>query len=139
MQGKAQLRKLSEFARLLRDFLDAQPPAKELDASSAWLNEFNAMNARLAEMEGMAEGFISQLTYEAIKAMPDEEYKKIKNSSTLVTHYTQGKFPGATRIVKTILAYKKVMISAADNTRTLMSSYRQEMEFERRTQVRQTP
>lgn len=138
MKGNAQIKKLAAFANDLRAFMDEQPPAKELDASAAWLAELNAMYARLAEMEGIAEGFISQLTYNAIKGMDDDEYKKVKNSSTLVTRYIQGMHPGAVRVVATILNYKKVLQTAADNTRTLMSSYRQEMEMQGRTTVRNT-
>lgn len=138
MDGKEQIKQMRYFCDALRTFLDEQPPAKELDATAGWLTELNSMYARLAEMEGMAEGFISQLTFHAISEMPDEEYKKIKSSSTLTTRYIQGKFPDQTRVINTVLNYRKVLQTAADNTRTLMSSYRQEMDMENRTTVRNT-
>jgi len=138
MTGQDQIQAMRDFCDTIRLFLDDQPPAKELDATAAWMVELNAIYARLAEMEGIAEGFISQLTYHAISEMPDDEYKKIKNSSTLTLRYIQGKFPEQTRVVNTILNYRKVLQTAADNTRTLMSSYRQEMEMQGRTMVRNT-
>jgi polysaccharide pyruvyl transferase WcaK-like protein len=77
-------------------------------------------------ISGMNESIYAYLMMTCIKNMPDEEYKKIKHSSTLTDYYIKGKYPNATAIFEQCRAVQKLLIVTSDNYRTLLSSFRQE-------------
>lgn len=140
MTGEETYKQLTAFAAECRVFLDSQPGAGDLDASSRWLESLNALYGRWAQMNGLAKAAIAILFRETIAAIPadSEEWKKIKNSSTAQMNYVQGKFPKMVTACEDVSQLGYVLRSAADNTRTLISSFRLEREINSRTQVRQT-
>ena len=135
--GKAIYEEIKFFSVETNDFINSQPSAKNLDASEKFLRRLNAVHARHAEIAGKAESFFNALMYHAISTMSDEEFKKIKNSSTLTERYVIGKYPKAGAVYKEIERLGRVLQSTAENTRTLLSSYRLEREFDLKTRVRQ--
>lgn len=120
---------ISQSAKLLK----AQPPANDLDAVDTFFRNLNALYARWAALNGQAESALAEITLNAIKEMPDEEYKRIKNSSTLVTEYTRGMYPELVTRCLEIQRLGTVFRSIGENYRTLVSSYRMEREIASRT------
>jgi len=139
MTGEETYKQLTAFGSECRAFLDSQPAASDLDASSRWLESLNALYGRWAQMNGLAKAAIAILYRETIAAIPadSDEWKKIKNSSTAQINYVQGKFPKMSTACEDVIQLGYILRSAADNTRTLISSFRLEREINSRTQVRQ--
>lgn len=130
--GKEAVATLRQFAETVRVFLESQPSARDLDASAAWLEEMSAHLARWAQMNGLAESVIATLQYGAVKAMPEEDWKRIKNSSTMQAAYVAGMYPNTTAVCREVANIGQALRTASENTRTLLSSYRLEREIDSR-------
>ena len=128
---------LKAFLSQANKLLKSQPSASDLDGADTFLRNLNAVYARWAKVNGDASGMLSELMYEAIKAMNDDEYKRIKHSSTLTTEYIQGTYPETYALCTEVQQMGYVLKSVADNYRTLISSYRLEREIDSK-QVRNT-
>lgn len=131
----------TEFQKFLyntNELLQNQPPASDLDLSDAWLRELNATMGRAAMMCGKAEAMQATLTKAALEDLDitSDEYKKLKNSSTLIGLHAAGRWPQMWALTVEAVKIGYYLTAAAENTRTLMSSYRQEREIEARTTVR---
>jgi polysaccharide pyruvyl transferase WcaK-like protein len=61
-----------------------------------------------------------------IRDMPEEEYKRVKHSSTLTDFYVKGKYPKATAIFEQCRSVKQLLLTTSELYRTLLSSFRQE-------------
>jgi polysaccharide pyruvyl transferase WcaK-like protein len=74
----------------------------------------------------MNESIYSQLLMMCIRDMAEEEYKRIKHSSTLTDYYVKGKYPKATAIFEQCRGVKQLLLTTSELYRTLLSSFRQE-------------
>lgn len=126
------------FLDTLNTFLENQPPADDLDASSDWLIDLNAHYSRWAQVQGDIETMYAQLVHLEISGMDEDEFKKIKNSSTLTDLYIKGKYHVVSRILGELQNKGKVLAQASENTRTLLASWRQEQGMSRMAEVRNT-
>lgn len=135
--GPEVARSIRVFLSDLRSFMDRQPGAYDLDGCAAWLQELNTYYARWAQVWGQTEGLYAGLVYHEIANMGDEEYKKIKNSSTITDLYVKGKYRVHAALYSEMDKWGKVLQAAADNTRTLLASYREERKMEPRTTTQQ--
>jgi hypothetical protein len=113
-----------------------QPEVEDLDACQKFLKQLNAVSARHAHVVGQMESVYASKTMQLIKNAEDEEYKRVKNSSTLVERWVNGQIPNIARDYKEINDLGKVLKMVADNYRTLISSYRSQMEMEAHSRVR---
>ena len=125
------------FLVAVTELMKTQPPANNLDESEKFLRNLNSYYAGYAQMMGKAESFYNAIAHNVINTIEDEAWKKIKNSSTLTDRYITGKFPRAGAVYNEMKTLGHVFRTVAENYRTLISSYRQEREFELRTQTRQ--
>jgi len=78
-------------------------------------------NSKMLEISAFCEEVNAWIT-----TAPEEEYKRIKHSSTLTDYYVKGKYPKATAIFEQCRAVQKLLLVTSDNYRTLLSSFRQE-------------
>lgn len=136
-KGTMIFQEISSFLLAVSELMKQQPPANNLDESEKFLRNLNSYYAGYAHMMGKAESFYNALAHNVINTIEDESWKKIKNSSTLTDRYITGKFPKAGAVYNEMKALGHVFRTVAENYRTLISSYRQEREFELRTQTRQ--
>ena len=124
---------LTNFLSQVKKLTGSQPPASDLDAVDRFMRNLNAIYARWAHLNGVATSVLSQLTYQTLKEIGEEDFKRIKNSSTLTTEYVQGTYPEITALCIEIQQTGYVLKSVADNYRTLVSSYRLEREIDSKT------
>lgn len=136
-KGKEIFNEIKGFLYNFYALMDSQPAANDLDKSEQFLRELNSFYAVYAEISGKSESFYNALTYSVINSIDDETWRKIKNSSTLTDRYVSGKFPKAGAVYNEVKSLGHVFRTVAENYRTLISSYRQEREFELKTKVRQ--
>jgi hypothetical protein len=97
-----------------------------LDECDEYLRQLSAYYSRYTVISGMNESIFSQMMMICIRDMPEEEYKRIKHSSTLTDYYVKGKYPKATAIFEQCRSVQKLLLVTSDNYRTLLSSFRQE-------------
>lgn len=139
MPKRPEYTEFSKFLESTRLLLENQPPASDLDASDAWLRELNAVMGLAAQMRGKAEAMQATLTALALQSLDiaSDEYKKLKSSSTLMSMYAASLRPKMWALTVEAIQIGYILSSAAENTRTLMSSWRLERDIEARTTVRQ--
>lgn len=140
MPARPEYNEFSVFLESTRMLLENQPPASDLEASDSWLRELNAVMGRAAQMRGKAEAMQATLTALALQSLDvsSDEYRKLKSSSTLMSLYAASLRPKMWALTVEAIQIGYILSSAAENTRTLMSSFRLEREIESRTTVRQS-
>lgn len=121
-----------KFLRDIDDLLQNQPSAEDLKSSTEWLTMLNGMYSRWSQVHGEVQSLYARLIYTMISAMSDEEYKKIKTSSTLTDLYIRGKYPEFSEVHERLTVMEKVLSQVSQNTRTLMSSWRAQNDFSNR-------
>lgn len=131
----------TEFYKFLdstRLLIQNQPPCSDLGASDAWLRDVNAVMARAAQMRGKAEAVQATLTKAALEELDikSDEYKKLQGSSTLKAIHAAGRWPEMWALTVETIQIGYILNYVAENTRTLMSSWRLERDIESRTTVR---
>ena len=136
--GRDMTAEVRAFLADLHAFLNSQPPADDLDGSAHWLQSLGVYYARWAQVWGMTEALYAGVVHHEIANMDVEEYKKIKNSSTLTDLYVKGKYRATAALYAEMDKMGRVIQAAADNTRTLMASYREERRMEPRTTTKQS-
>ena len=117
---------IKAFCEEINQWITTAPSAEHLDECDEYLRQLSAYYSRYTMISGMNESIYAYLMMTCIKNMPDEEYKKIKHSSTLTDYYIKGKYPNATPIFEQCRAVQRLLIVTSDNYRTLLSSFRQE-------------
>jgi hypothetical protein len=122
----AQMMEIKAFCDEVNAWISTAPSAEDLDSCDEYLRQLSAYYSRYTVISGMNESIYSQLLMMCIRDMPEEEYKRIKHSSTLTDYYVKGKYPKATAIFEQCRAVKQLLLITSDNYRTLLSSFRQE-------------
>jgi hypothetical protein len=122
----AQMMEIKAFCDEVNAWISTAPSAEMLDECDEYLRQLSAYYSRYTFISGMNESIYSQLLMMCIRDMPEEEYKRIKHSSTLTDYYVKGKYPKATAIFEQCRAVKQLLLITSDNYRTLLSSFRQE-------------
>ena len=122
----AQMMQIKDFCDEVNAWISTAPSAEDLDSCDEYLRQLSAYYSRYTVIAGMNESIYSQLLMICIRDMPDEEYKKVKHSSTLTDFYIKGKYPKATAIFEQCRSVKNLLVITSDNYRTLLSSFRQE-------------
>ena len=122
----AKMLEIKAFCEEINQWITTAPSAENLDECDEYLRQLSAYYSRYTMISGMNESIYAYLMMTCIKNMPDDEYKKIKHSSTLTDYYIKGKYPNATAIFEQCRAVQKLLIVTSDNYRTLLSSFRQE-------------
>ena len=117
---------IKAFCDEVNAWISTAPSAEDLDSCDEYLRQLSAYYSRYTVIAGMNESIYSQLLMICIRDMPDEEYKKVKHSSTLTDFYIKGKYPKATAIFEQCRSVKNLLVITSDNYRTLLSSFRQE-------------
>jgi hypothetical protein len=135
--AKDTLSQARAFLANAETLLSSGPGADDLDGMAAWISEMNAAFARLAQLAGECEAVYARLVQHELSTIEDEELKKIKHSSTLTELWVRGKYPEAYATVAKMERMARVFTEVLQNSRTLLASYRQEREFDLRTQIRQ--
>jgi hypothetical protein len=121
-----QMMEIKAFCDELNTWISVAPSAENLEECDEYLRQLSAYYSRYTVISGMNESIYSQLLMICIRDMPEEEYKRIKHSSTLTDYYVKGKYPKATAIFEQCRAVKQLLLITSDNYRTLLSSFRQE-------------
>lgn len=129
MNIEATEQEFDKFLLSLGKLFKGQPSAADLDASDKFLRNLNVMYARWAQLDGKAQGLLAVIMHEQIKSMSEDDYKKIKSSSTLTTSYIEGSYPEICAKAHEVKNMGYVIRTTADNYRTLISSYRKEREY----------
>jgi hypothetical protein len=122
----AQMIEIKSFCDEVNAWITTAPSAEDLDSCDEYLRQLSAYYSRYTVISGMNESIYSQLLMMCIRDMPDEEYKRVKHSSTLTDFYIKGKYPKATAIFEQCRSVKHLLVITSDNYRTLLSSFRQE-------------
>jgi polysaccharide pyruvyl transferase WcaK-like protein len=122
----AQMMEIKSFCDEVNAWITTAPSAEDLDSCDEYLRQLSAYYSRYTVISGMNESIYSQLLMMCIRDMPDEEYKRVKHSSTLTDFYIKGKYPKATAIFEQCRSVKHLLVITSDNYRTLLSSFRQE-------------
>jgi hypothetical protein len=122
----AQMMEIKAFCDEVNAWISTAPSAEMLDECDEYLRQLSGYYSRYTVISGMNESIYSQLLMMCIRDMPEEEYKRIKHSSTLTDYYVKGKYPKATAIFEQCRAVKQLLLITSDNYRTLLSSFRQE-------------
>jgi hypothetical protein len=117
---------IKSFCEEVNTWISVAPSAEDLDSCDEYLRQLSAYYSRYTVISGMNESIYSYLMMSCIRDMPEEEYKRVKHSSTLTDFYVKGKYPKATAIFEQCRAVQKLLIVTSDNYRTLLSSFRQE-------------
>ena len=114
------------FCEEVNTWISVAPSAEHLEECDEYLLQLSAYYSRYTVISGMNESIYSYLMMTCIRDMPEEEYKRVKHSSTLTDFYVKGKYPKATAIFEQCRAVQKLLLVTSDNYRTLLSSFRQE-------------
>ena len=122
----AQMMEIKAFCDEVNAWISTAPSAEMLDECDEYLRQLSAYYSRYTVISGMNESIYSYLMMNCIRDMPEDEYKRVKHSSTLTDFYVKGKYPKATAIFEQCRAVKQLLLITSDNYRTLLSSFRQE-------------
>ena len=122
----AQMMEIKNFCEEVNAWITTAPSGENLDECDDFLRQLSAYYSRYTVISGINESIYSQLLMMCIRDMPEEEYKRVKHSSTLTDFYIKGKYPKATAIFEQCRAIKHLLTITSDNYRTLLSSFRQE-------------
>ena len=122
----AQMMEIKAFCDEVNAWISTAPSAEMLDECDEYLRQLSAYYSRYTVISGMNESIYSYLMMSCIRDMPEEEYKRVKHSSTLTDFYVKGKYPKATAIFEQCRSVQKLLLVTSDNYRTLLSSFRQE-------------
>jgi len=125
-ENNAQMMEIKNFCEEVNAWITTAPSAENLDECDEFLRQLSAYYSRYTVISGINESIYSQLLMMCIRDMPEEEYKRVKHSSTLTDFYIKGKYPKATAIFEQCRAIKNLLTITSDNYRTLLSSFRQE-------------
>ena len=117
---------IQAFLEELNAWITTAPSAEHLEECDDFLRQLSGYYSRYTVISGLNESIYAQMMMSCIRDMPDEEYKRIKHSSTLTDYYIKGKYPKATAIFEQCRAVQKLLLVTSDNYRTLLSSFRQE-------------
>ena len=117
---------IKAFCEEVNTWISVAPSAEDLDSCDEYLRQLSAYYSRYTVISGMNESIYSYLMMTCIRDMPEEEYKRVKHSSTLTDFYVKGKYPKATAIFEQCRAVQRLLLVTSDNYRTLLSSFRQE-------------
>ena len=117
---------IKAFCDEVNTWISVAPSAEDLDSCDEYLRQLSAYYSRYTVISGINESIYSQLLMSCIRDMPEEEYKRVKHSSTLTDFYIKGKYPKATAIFEQCRLIKNLLVITSDNYRTLLSSFRQE-------------
>jgi polysaccharide pyruvyl transferase WcaK-like protein len=117
---------IKAFCEEVNTWISVAPSAEDLDSCDEYLRQLSAYYSRYTVISGMNESIYSYLMMSCIRDMPEEEYKRVKHSSTLTDFYVKGKYPKATAIFEQCRAVQRLLLVTSDNYRTLLSSFRQE-------------
>jgi polysaccharide pyruvyl transferase WcaK-like protein len=118
--------KIKNFCDEVNAWITTAPSAENLDECDEYLRQLSGYYARYTVIAGMNESIFAQLLMTCIRDMAEEEYKRVKHSSTLTDFYIKGKYPKATAIFEQCRAVKQLLTVTSDNYRTLLSSFRHE-------------
>lgn len=121
-----QMLEIKNFCEEVNAWISTAPSAEHLDECDEYLRQLSSYYARYTVISGINESIYSQLLMQCIRDMSEEEYKRIKHSSTLTDYYVKGKYPKATAIFEQCRSLKQLLLITSDNYRTLLSSFRQE-------------
>jgi polysaccharide pyruvyl transferase WcaK-like protein len=122
----AEMIKIKTFCDEVNAWITTAPSAEHLDECDEYLRQLSSYYARYTVIAGMNESIFAQLLMTCIRDMAEEEYKRVKHSSTLIDFYIKGKYPKATAIFEQCRAVKQLLTVTSDNYRTLLSSFRHE-------------
>ena len=125
-ENNAQMMEIKSFCEEVNAWITTAPSAENLDECDEFLRQLSAYYSRYTVISGINESIYSQLLMICIRDMPEEEYKRVKHSSTLTDFYIKGKYPKATATFEQCRAIKHLLTITSDNYRTLLSSFRQE-------------
>ena len=117
---------IKAFCEEVNAWISTAPSAEMLDECDEYLRQLSAYYSRYTVISGMNESIYSYLMMTCIRDMPEEEYKRVKHSSTLTDFYVKGKYPKATAIFEQCRAVKQLLLTVSELYRTLLSSFRQE-------------
>ena len=117
---------IKAFCEEVNTWISVAPSAEDLDSCDEYLRQLSAYYSRYTVISGINESIYSYLMMTCIRDMPEEEYKRVKHSSTLTDFYVKGKYPKATAIFEQCRSVQKLLLVTSDNYRTLLSSFRQE-------------
>ena len=117
---------IKDFCEEVNTWISVAPSAEDLDSCDEYLRQLSAYYSRYTVISGMNESIYSYLMMTCIRDMPEEEYKRVKHSSTLTDFYVKGKYPKATAIFEQCRAVKQLLLTTSELYRTLLSSFRQE-------------
>jgi polysaccharide pyruvyl transferase WcaK-like protein len=125
-EWNAEMIKIKTFCDEVNAWITTAPSAEHLDECDEYLRQLSSYYARYTVIAGMNESIFAQLLMTCIRDMAEEEYKRVKHSSTLTDFYIKGKYPKATAIFEQCRAVKQLLTVTSDNYRTLLSSFRHE-------------
>ena len=97
-ENNAQMMEIKNFCEEVNVWITTAPSAENLDECDEFLRQLSAYYSRYTFISGINESIYSQLLILCIRDMPEEEYKRVKHSSTLTDFYIKGKYPKATAI-----------------------------------------
>jgi hypothetical protein len=110
----------------IKPLFDSQPPAHDLNMCDEWLRDMHGRYLQVVGIDARAKGLFAQAMAAVIRTTTDEEFKRFKNSSSLVEYVAQCDYPNTGMLVASCKELLRLMQMASDNYRTLISAVKQE-------------
>jgi len=137
LTGQEMYAEIKSHLMTVDDLLCNQPSARDLEATDEWIRDVHSMAARHDHVAGLAKSFEAILIAYTIDNMTEEEYKRVKTSSTIFTAYVAGKWPKAAAVIEEAKHKGKTILAAMDDTRSLLSSFRSLAQMEESSKINQ--
>jgi len=114
-EWNSKMLEIQTFCDEVNAWITTAPSAEMLDECDEFLRQLSAYYSRYTVISGINESIYSQMLMTCIRDMPEEEYKRVKHSSTLTDYYIKGKYPKATAIFEQCRAMQKLLLVTSDN------------------------
>ena len=90
-ESNIKMLEIQAFLEELNAWITTAPSAEHLEECDDFLRQLSGYYSRYTVISGLNESIYAQMMMSCIRDMPDEEYKRIKHSSTLTDYYVKGK------------------------------------------------
>ncbi len=132
-QIEEQARKMYGEMSGVKKLFEEQPSAEDITACDGWLRRMHGQYLYISGVNARAQGLFAQAVANIIDFTPEEEFKKVKNSSTLTEHYAAAQFPNTKKVLEASHHLLVLMRMTSENYRTLMASVREEKKMSPRS------
>lgn len=129
---------LNSVSRVLDDIsklIDNSPGVENLSVCDEHLRKMRSQYAYLAKLIGDLNAEHARQSYTIIKAMPDDEWKRVARSTTLGVRYIDGQLKWLISLLDRAKSLRDLLKIGSDEYRTLISARKEEIQSQLRSSV----